>query len=301
MMRVDPFFVQNTLASLNQVELTQQQLTQQLSSGVSVTSLSSNPGAAAQDSTIANEMSADATFTQSSATTTGQMQVVDSTLGSLVTQMTQAISVATEGNNGTLDAANESAIAQQLAGIRNQVLSLANTTYQGVAIFAGSKTNVAPFSLDTTTSPATVTYSGDNVAPTTQTPSGSVISTSIPGDAVFGGGSGTSANVLGILNNLIDDFSSGTSAIADTEALSTSLSQVSTIRAQFDGSLNQMQSAVTYTQTQQVQLQSSEDALVQDNPAQTATDLSNAEVQRNALLNVMASISQEPNLFSYLK
>src|ERR1700741_1823710 len=93
MMRVDPFFVQNTLASLNQVELIQQQLTQQLSSGVSVTSLSSNPGAAAQDSTISNEMSADATFTQSSATTTGQMQVVDSTLGRLVTQTTQAIPV----------------------------------------------------------------------------------------------------------------------------------------------------------------------------------------------------------------
>jgi flagellar hook-associated protein 3 FlgL len=300
-MRVDPFFSQNTLASLNQVESSEQQLTEELSSGVSVTSLSSNPSAAAQDSMISNEMSADATFIQSSATTTGMMQVVDSTLSSLVTQMTQAVSVATQGNNGTLDAANESAIVQQLAGIRDQVFGLANTTYQGIAIFAGSQTGSTPFSLDTSTSPATVTYGGDNVAPSTQTPSGSVIPTSIPGDTIFGGGTGTSANVLGILNNLINDFSSGTSAIADTEALSTSLSQVSTIQAQFDGSLGQMQSAVTYTQTQQVQLQSSEDALVQDNAAQTATDLSNVETQRSALLNVMASISQQPDLFTYLK
>jgi flagellar hook-associated protein 3 FlgL len=126
------------------------------------------------------------------------------------------------------------------------------------------------------------------------------VQTSIPGDQIFGGGTGTSANVLGALNNLINDFSSGTSAVADTAALNTSLSQVSTIRAQFDGSLQQMQSAVTYTQTQQVQLQASEDALVQDNPAQVATDLSAAEVQQNALLNVMANLNQS-NLFDYLK
>jgi flagellar hook-associated protein 3 FlgL len=299
-MRVDPFFVQNTLVSLNQVQSSEQQLTEEISSGVSVTSLSANPSAAAQDSLLSNQMSADVTFTQSAATTTGIMQVVDSTLGSVVSQLTQAISVATEGNNGTLDAANESAIAEQLSGIRDAVLNLANTSYQGVSIFAGSKTQTSPFTLNSSTSPASVTYNGDSDVLSVQTPSGSSVQTSIPGDQIFGGGTGTSANVLGALNNLINDFSSGTSAVADTAALNTSLSQVSTIRAQFDGSLQQMQSAVTYTQTQQVQLQASEDALVQDNPAQVATDLSAAEVQQNALLNVMANLNQS-NLFDYLK
>ncbi len=299
-MRVDPFFIENTLVSLNQVESTEQQLTQELSSGVSVTSLASNPAAAAEDSMISTEMSAAATFTQSAQTTTGQMQVVDSTLGSVVAQLTQAISVATEGNNGTLNGSDESAIAAQLSGIRGQMLDLANTSYLGQSIFAGSQTNIQPFTLHTSTSPATVTYNGDSDVLSAQTPSGGTVQTSIPGDQIFGGGTGTSANVLGVLNNLINDFSSGSSAIADTSALSASLSQVATIRAQFDGALNQLQSAVTYSQTQQVQLQSSEDVLVQDDPAATATDLSNANVQKSALLSVMSTISKS-NLFDYLK
>lgn len=297
-MRADPLFSQNTLSMLNQVQASEQQLTEELSSGVSVTSLSSNPSAAAQDSLIASQMSADATFTQSATTTVGMMQVVDSTLGSLVTQLTQAVSIATEGNNGTLNSSDESAIVSQLEGIRSQVLDLANTSYEGQALFAGSQTDVTPFTLDTSTSPAIVTYNGDNVVQTAETPSGGSVNISIPGDEIFGGGSG--ANVLGVLNNLINDFSSGTSAVADTEALSSSLSQVDTIRSQFDASLSQLQSDVTYTQTQQVQLQASEDTLVQDNPAEVATDLSNDEVQQDALYSVMAALSQS-DLFDYLK
>ncbi len=83
-MRADPFFLQNTLGSLNQVQYNEQQLTAELSSGVSVTSLSSNPTAAAQDSMVANEISVDDTFTQNAATTQGMMQVTDSTLTNVI-------------------------------------------------------------------------------------------------------------------------------------------------------------------------------------------------------------------------
>lgn len=299
-MRVDPLFTQNTMGALNQVEATEQHLTEELSSGVSVTSLADNPSAAAQDSLIAAEMSADASFTQSATTTTGKMQVVDSTLGSLTEQLIQAISVATEGNNGTLDATDESSIVAQLTSIQSQVLGLANTSYQGQALFAGSKTGVTPFTLDPSTSPAAVTYNGDGEVLRAATPSGGTVQTAIPGDQIFGGGDGAGANLLGILSNLIYDFSSNTSAVADTEALNAGLSQLGAIRAQFDGALNQMQSQITYTQNQQVQLQASEDALVQDNPAETATALSNAEVQQKALFSVIAAMSQS-NLFGYLK
>ena len=57
-MRADPFFIQNTLVSLNQVQSSIQTYTEQLSSGVSVNSLSDNPTAAAQDSLVASNISA---------------------------------------------------------------------------------------------------------------------------------------------------------------------------------------------------------------------------------------------------
>jgi flagellar hook-associated protein 3 FlgL len=302
-MRADPFFIQNTLVSLNQVQYNVQQLTSELSSGVSVTSLSSNPTAAAQDSMVANEINVDDTFTQNASTTASMMQVTDSTLSSVVSQLTEAISVATEGDNGTNNSNNESAAVSELSGIRSTILGLANTSYQGVSIFAGSQGSATAFTLDTSTSPATVTYNGDSDVLSMSTPTGQSLQTAIPGDQIFGGNtSGTSANVLGVLSNLINDLSTGNTAAAatDTTALGTSLNQVAAIQAQFGASLSQLNADNTYTQTQVTQLQSAQDTLVADNPAQVATSLASTETQQSALMSVMAELEKSNDLFDYL-
>jgi flagellar hook-associated protein 3 FlgL len=302
-MRADPFFIQNSLVSLNEVQSNVQQLTAELSSGVSVTSLSSNPTAAAQDSLVANEINVDDTFTQNAGTTASLMQVTDQTLSSVVQQLQEAISVATNGDNGTNNSANESVIAGELSGIRDTILGLANSAFQGVSIFAGSQANATAFTLNSSVSPATVTYNGDSDVLSISTPTGQSIQTAIPGDQIFGGNStGTSANVLGVLNNLIDSLSTGNTdaAVADTTALNTSLNQVAAIQAQFGSSLSQLNSDSTYTQTQVTQLQSTQDTLVADNPAQVATNLANTETQQSALISVIAELEKTPDLFDFI-
>lgn len=299
-MRVDPFFSQSSLAALNQIRSQEQQLTQQLSSGVRVNALSDDPSAAAQDSQVQFQLSQGAAFLQAGATVTGRMQMVDSILGNVVTQLTQALSVAVQGNNGTLNPSNQAAVAAELTGIRDSVLGLANATYQGQALFGGSKTSSPPFQLDTSTSPATSVYIGDGEVMQEVTPSGSRIATTIPGDTIFGN---AGANVLGVLNQIVSDFSSSSlpsSTATDTEALNASITQLSAIRAAFGSSMSRLQSTITYQQTQQVQLQSEEGALISADPAQTATDLKNAEVDQSAILSVLASLNQT-NLFNYLK
>jgi flagellar hook-associated protein 3 FlgL len=75
-----------------------------------------------------------------------------------------------------------------LSGIRDEVLSLANTTYLGHYVFAGSQGNTSPFTLNTTTSPATVTYNGDDTTNSVSylmTPNGQKIQLNIPGDQIF--------------------------------------------------------------------------------------------------------------------
>ncbi len=64
--------------------------------------------------------------------------------------------------------------------------------------------------------------------------------------------------------------------------------------------MQQVQSDSTYTQTQVVQLQSAQDSLVADNPAQVATSLANTETQQSALMSVMAELEKSNNLFDYL-
>ena len=105
-MRVDPTYITNLVGSLDQTQASEQQLSAELSSGVSITSLSQNPVGAGENVLLLNQIQQDDSFTQSSNLVTGQLQVADSALGSVVSELTQAISLATSANNGTMNASD---------------------------------------------------------------------------------------------------------------------------------------------------------------------------------------------------
>jgi flagellar hook-associated protein 3 FlgL len=223
-MRVDPFYVVNLSSALDQTQASQEQLSQELSSGLRVTSIGDDPVAAAQNVQLLNSISQDDSFTQTTSLAQGQLQVTDATLGSVVTQLNQALSLADQANNGTLNASDLKSISNQIAGIRDEVLSLANTNYQGQYIFGGSQTGGPPFTLDSSTSPATVAYNGDSDVNTIESPTGQSIQLNLPGNQVF---TASAANVLGTLNNLVADYASGTagSGVADTAQYCSQLRQ----------------------------------------------------------------------------
>jgi flagellar hook-associated protein 3 FlgL len=299
-MRVDPNYISNLAAALAQSTGQENTLTSELSSGLRVASLSDGPVAAAQSMLLGSSIAKDDTFVQTASSEASRMQVTDSTLGEVVTQITSALSTAVSGNNGTLNASDLTSVAQALSGIRDQVLSLANTSYQGQYLFGGSQGSVPPFTLDTSTTPATAVYNGDANVQYIQTPSGQQIQVNLPGSAVFGSaGSG----VLGALNQLISDFSGGatTAALtADTGALTTALGQLSSQRSTLDSALSRLQATSTYTQTEESQLKVAQSGLVSADPAAVATQLSQAEVQHQALLSVINSLGSV-NLFSLMK
>src|ERR1700722_17020846 len=153
-MRVDPSYVSNLVGSLDQAQANEQQLTAELSSGVSINSLSQNPVAAGENVVLLNQIQQDDSFTQNSDLVSGQLQEADSTLGSVVTPLTQTISLATSANNGTMNASDVKSVSNQISGILDEVQSLANTSYQGQYIFSGGQTSTAPFSTSPGTSPA---------------------------------------------------------------------------------------------------------------------------------------------------
>ena len=291
-MRVDPSYVTNLVGALNQAQAKAQQLTAELSSGVRVTSLSKDPLAAGQNVLLLNQMQQDDSFTQSSSLVTGQLQVADSALGQVVAQLTQAISLATAANNGTLNGSDRASIANEIAGIRAEVLTLANSSYQGQYIFGGGQTTTAPFSLSTMTAPATVTYGGDGGVNYLQSPNGQQIQLNVPGNQMFAGG-GTN-DVFAALNNLIADYTAGNfntaKAVADTTALSDSLNWVSQQRVTIDNSITQLSAASTAVSTQLTQLTAAQTDLMQADVAEVSTQLAMAETQQTALESVIAQL-----------
>jgi flagellar hook-associated protein 3 FlgL len=302
-MQFDPNYVKNLVGSLNQTQASEQQISNELSSGVSVSSLSDNPVASGENVQLLNQIQQDDSFTQTSSLVTGQLQVADSTLGQVVTQLTTAISQATSANNGTLNASDIKSISTQLSGILDEVTTLANTSYQGQYIFAGSQTSTAPFSTSTSTSPATTTYSGDEDINYVQTPNGQSIQLNVPGNQIFQG-SGTNS-VFGALNNLIADYSSGTvdtaKAVSDTAALNTALGYVSQQRVTIDNSLTQLTAASDSISSDEAQLTTVRTNLIQADYATVSTQLSLAESQQTALISVIAQLNSTSNsLFSKL-
>jgi flagellar hook-associated protein 3 FlgL len=302
-MRVDPTYITNLVSSLDQAQASEQQLTSELSSGVSITSLSQNPVGAGENVLLLSQIQQDDSFTQSSKTVTGQLQVADSALGSVVSELTQAISLATSANNGTMSSSDVKSIGSQIAGILDEVQSLANTSYQGQYIFAGGQTDSAPFSTSSTTSPAVTSYLGDEGVNNLELPNGQKIELNVPGDQIFLGSGNSGQSVFGALNALVSDYSSGAvntgQAVEDTEALSSALNYVSQQRVTIDNSMTQISAASTATTNAQTQLTSAQTNLMQADIPTVSTQLALAETQQTALEDVIAQLeSSSNNLFS---
>jgi flagellar hook-associated protein 3 FlgL len=302
-MQVDPYYSRNLVSSLDNVSSNLEQLTEELSSGVRVTSLSTDPVAAGENVVLLNQIKEDDTFTTTSSLVTSQLQVTDSTLGSVVTELTSAISLATSANNGTMNSSDVKSIATQISGILDEVLSLANTTYEGSYIFAGTDSSTMPFTESTATSPATTTYNGDNNVNYLETPGGQKIQLNVSGSDVFLG-SGTNS-VFGALNALVADYSSGTvdtaQATTDTAALNTALNYVSEQRVTIDNSITQLTAATDAITNQETQLKAAQTTLIQADTASISTSLSLAESQQTALEDVIAELnSASQDLFSKL-
>ena len=230
-------------------------------------------------------------FTQTNSLTEGMLQVSDSALGSVVTQLNQALALASQANNATLNPSQLTAIANQLTGIRDEVLSLANTNYQGQYVFGGSQTGALPFTLSTSTSPATVTYNGDSNVNTLVSPTGQSVQLNVPGNQIF---TSATANVLGALNNLISDFTSGApgSGLADTETLTSSLNFVSEQRVTLDNSITRLTAASAAATAESTQLTVVQTNLMQADIPAISTDLALTESQQTALISVITALGQ---------
>jgi flagellar hook-associated protein 3 FlgL len=294
-MNFNPLYITNLVSSLDASSATEQQLTEELASGSRVNQLSDDPVAVGENVQLSAQIGSDDAFSQTGASAQSLLQVTDSALSTVVSQLTSAISLATEANNGTLNASDLESIGDQLTGIRDEVMSLANTTYMGNYIFSGSQSGTTPFVMNGTNQ---ITYQGDDVLTWLQAPNGQKIQLNLPGDQIFTNGT----NVLGTLNALIADFSSGTAsptAESDAQTLSSALGQVSQQRVLIDNSLSRLTNAENYTQSESTQLSSAQTTLLEADVGQVATRLSTAETQQTALSQVIATLGRQ-SLFNDL-
>ncbi len=297
-MRVSPNLEPDIVSDIDQSEDTLQTALQQVSTGLRVNAPSDDPAAAAamvQNQAESNNVDQ---YTANANAALGAAQVADSALTSVVSQLTQAVSLGTEGANGTESASDLQSLATQIQGILASVVSDANTTYQGVGVFSGTATTTTPFVADSS-SPTGYSYTGNDGVNSVQVGDTLSVQQNIPGDQVF---TNTSANVLGSLSQLATALQSGTSsdiAIA-TANVSSALNFVSAQHVTYESSISQLNSQDTYLSQETVTLSTQATNLVGIDSATAIENLTQAETQNSAILEAAAKVLPT-TLLDYLK
>ncbi len=295
--RINPDPAPDLLAAIQLDQQKQSTATQQVSTGRAVNSLSDNPAAAADVVFNHIQGSEDDQYLQNISDLSSQLQTADSALNSVVTAATQAISLGVEGANGNLSAANQQAIATQVTGIRDQILSLANQTYEGNYLFAGTASSTQPFVLNGA-QPGGVQYNGNTHVNSIDISAGNSININVPGSQIFTNPNG---NLIGSLNGLITALQTNTGVGAAVTTLQTAFSQVTTQRVFYGNSLQQLTASQTYLNTDKTQVATQENTLIGVDLASAATNLSQSTTALNAVLSATNQILSTLNLLSYLK
>jgi flagellar hook-associated protein 3 FlgL len=164
--------------NLNQSQQALAVALQQVTTGLRVNQPSDDPGASA---TVTISLASSATvdqYTKNISTVNSQMQTADSALSTMVTSLNAAITLGTTGVSDSLSTANKQAIATEVEGVMNTVVSEANTSFQGVYLFAGSASTTPPVVQASTIYTSSLGSTASPLSPATPLTAGSVTNVS---------------------------------------------------------------------------------------------------------------------------
>lgn len=272
----------------------QTEISRELSTGTRLTQLSNDPLAAAATVRLSSDIGQTAATGSAIQTVQARLQTADSALGSVVTQLTSAVSLAVDATDDTNNADDRTTAAAQLSSIVSSVFGLANSSYSGRYLFGGTSGQIAPFSRDSGT--GTVTYNGDTRS-MILTVQGATLQTSASGTSLFGSGS---SSVFAQLQSIIATLQSGDTPSSDqVSGIRDALQTVINGRSALASNASRFADASTYTTTQQTNLQAEQSTVAASDPIALATELSRTEAQRSALLSSIAALGKS-SLFDYL-
>ncbi len=296
-----------TLLTLNNQQEQITQLSQQIASGVQLSSPSDDPSSWAQAMNINQGLSEYNSIVGGLNFATGWGQATESSLTQLSDLVSQAKQLAISASSANSTAQNAT-LASQVNGILQQAVTLSNSQYGDQYIFGGTNTTAAPFSINSST--GAVTYNGDSnsIAVKTSTCSatdgGSTV-VNLTGDQAFyyasGGGSGSSENVLNAIWGLGQAIQNGDSAgvsnsITTLNDAFNHINDQSTVVGSMLSNVTTQQSAIAASQTSE---QSTLSKLDDTDLASATTQLTQVQTAFQAALKV-ASTLQGLNLASYL-
>jgi flagellar hook-associated protein 3 FlgL len=144
----------NTVSNLTTRQNTLANLQESLSSGKKITSPSDDPTGAAQAERALNRLSRIATDQRALEVQRNSIATAESTLGDITSAMQDVRDLVASAGNGGFSAAERKTVSDQIAGLRQHILTLANAQdSNGQPLFAALGSALQPFAGPVSTSP----------------------------------------------------------------------------------------------------------------------------------------------------
>lgn len=290
-MRVSPQTTQILLNALKISGQSEQTALQQMTSGRRVNQPSDDPSAAAMEVSISYQMDSCDQYLRSISSIYSELQTADSSLNSAVTALQRAITLGVEGANGTMSAEDRSTIAQEVKGVSDQVLSVANLTYNGHYVFAGTANAQPPYVVDNSV-PGGIAYQGNDGVNSVEIDTGQSVAVNEPGSQVF---SAAGANVFQALSDLVTALENPDSTTDDIGSATTEVrnayNQLTSARAFYGSTVDQLLSTGDFLNSEKVQLDQQQNSTIGVDMSVATTNLTAAEEARNATVQAAASMN----------
>jgi flagellar hook-associated protein 3 FlgL len=295
-MRINPNISSDLLAALSNAQQQQNTALLQMASGRRVNKPSDDPTATAVLIQNQAESSQTDQYLRNVQSIQAQLQTTDSTLNSVVLALLRAISLGVQGANGTLSDANRASVVGELTGIQDQLIGLANLTFQGQYVFAGTASQTTPYVADAS-QPSGVRYDGNAGTNSIAVSNGVNMQVNLPGSQIF---SAPGSDVFQAIHSMIVALQTNTGTDTAAAGLRTAFDHVTAQRVFYGNALNQLSSQQTYLNNDKLLLSQEENTVGGADLAASTTNLLSAQTARSAALSAAGRIAQL-SLFDYLK
>lgn len=265
---------------------------EQMSTGKILNRPSDSPTDTTAAMRLRDSLAASAQYSRNATDGLGWLGTADTTLASVTTDVQRAYTLAVQGaNTGAMGQTALDSIADEIDGLRSDLLATANTTYLGRPIFGGVTGGDTAYD-------ASGSYVGTPGDVTRRIADGVTVKVDVDGRDVFGDG-GTS--VFTELDDLSTALRSGDSAgiSAGIEAMRTRIDTVTAARTAAGVVYQQVDKASTAASSAQLQMTDDLSSLEDVDLAKSTVDLQMQQVAYQASLAATAKAVQ-PSLLDFL-
>jgi len=280
----------NLLAGAGALQENIETASQQVSTGRKILSLADSPSGSAELVSLRSQLAEVDQYRTSGNSGGYFVGLAESILSSANDVVTSIYTRGSAGATSYWDPNERAALASEIRTLRDQLLSLANSTANGRYLFAGSRVTAAPFTL----SGDQVSYGGDLVQNMISVGDGLDVKQNVPGSTTFGAAFDAVTSLLAALE------------AGDVAALSAVLGQfsgalrdISAARVDLGVSSAAIQGAGSEQDARETALRSRQGIIEDADLAEAITRMKSNESALNATFAARALVGQR-NLFDYL-